>query len=316
MRLLVLLAALAAPLAHAVTPGAARSQSQDVFGGKLETGLTYEVTRANEIKLGDGPVLLLPGDPVRKSDTYRHFAGGANLNAPCGAQLKCVANASVDSRTGVRSSEFDTAIAEGDAGVQYTAGSVVYGLRGGRQQWDVGGQSFRRVNTLVAEAVSAFSRQLSAYGALNVSRYEHPGENAFLDADYRAVTGNLRWGAQDRWQSAYTAQLTLSREDNRQQDPTLDVRGTLIRLAWDAKPAARWAVHPALMFQRLRFGDVDPLFGVRRDDRFTQAELVLNYRIGESLQMRFELMRSRYRSSAAVIDNDWSSVGAGVQWEF
>lgn len=314
---LLLAASLAgAPLAQAATPGAAGSQPPDVFSGHLELGLAYEVTHANEIKLGNGPLLLLPGEPARKADTYRHLDAGINVNVPCGAQLSCVANASVDSRTGVRSNEFDTGIAEGNAGVQYTAGTVVYGVRAGRQQWQVGGDSFRRVNNLVGDAVMAFGEQLSAYSSVEIARYEHSGSNTFLDADYKALTGNLRWATNNRWQSAYTLQATVSREDNRQQDSSLDVRGLLLRLGWDAKPAERWTLQPAFMVQTLRYGGVDPAFGVQRDDRFTQIELVANYKLSEKLVWRFELMRARYRSNAEVINNDWSSAGSSLRWEF
>jgi hypothetical protein len=313
----LLVAALAAaPLARAATPDAASSPSQQVFSGRLEVGLAHEITYANEIKLGNGPVLLLPGESMRKADTYRHFDAGANISVPCGAQLNCVANASVDSRTGARTNEFDTGIAEGDAGVQYTAGTVVYGLRAGRQQWQVGGQSFRRVNTLVGDAVMAFGKQLSAYGSAEVSRYEHTGNNSFLDADYRALTGNLRWGTNNKWQSAYTVQATISREANRQQNPFLDVRGLLVRLGWEAKPVERWTIAPAFMVQTLRYGGVDPVFGLQRNERFSQVELVANYKINEKLKWRFELMRARYRSTAEVINNDWVSVGTALRWDF
>ncbi len=305
-----------APPTQAATPGTDRSQTQDVFSGRLELGLAHEITHANEIKLGNGPVLLLPGERMRKADTYRQLAADANINVPCGAQLNCVASASVDSRTGARTNEFDTGIAEADAGVQYTAGTIVYGLRAGRQQWQVGGQSFRRVNTLVGDAVMAFGEQLSAYGSVEASRYEHPGDNAFLDAEYHALTGNLRWGTNNKWQSAYTVQATVSREDNRQRDPSLDVRGLLLRLGWEAKPAERWAIQPALMVQTLRYGGVDPVFGVQRNDLFSQIELIADYKISEKLKWRFELMRARYRSTAAVINNDWSSVGTALRWEF
>jgi len=305
-----------APLAQAATPGAEGRQSQNVFGGHLELGLTHETTNANEIKLGNGPLLLLPGERMRKTDSYRHLDAGGNINVPCGAQLNCVANASVDSRTGARTNEFDTGIAEADAGVQYTAGAVVYGARAGRQQWQVGGSSFRRVNNLVGDAVMAFGEQLSAYGSIEVSRYEHPGDHSFLDADYRALTGNLRWGTKDKWQSAYTLQATVSREDNRQRDASLDMRGLLVRLAWEAKPAERWTLQPAFMLQTLRYGGVDPVFGLQRDDLFTQFELVAHYRVSEKLKWRFELMRARYHSNAEAINNDWSSVGTGLRWEF
>ena len=283
----------------------------------MELGLAYEVTQANEIKLGNGPVLLLPGEHTRKADTYRHLEAGTNVNVPCGAQLNCVANASVESRTGVRSNEFDTGIAESNAGVQYTAGSVVYGVRAGRQQWQVGGDSFRRVNNLVGEAVTAFGEQISAYASVEIARYEHSGSNTFLDADYRALTGNLRWATGNKWQAAYTVQATVSREYNRQQDPSLDVRGLLLRLGWDAKPAERWTIQPAFMVQTLRYGGVDPAFGVQRDERYTQVELVANYKLSEKLTWRFELMRARYRSNAEVIkNNDWSSAGTALHWEF
>jgi hypothetical protein len=305
-----------APLAHAVTPDADRSPSQAVFSGHLEVGLAREVTHANEIKLGNGPVLLLPGETMRKADNYRRFEAGTNISVPCGAQLNCIANASVESRTGATTNEFDTGIAEADAGVQYTAGTLVYGLRAGRQQWDVGGQSFRRVNTLVGDAIMAFGEQLSAYGSAEVSRYEHTANNTFLDADYRALTGNLRWGTNNKWQSAYTVQATLSREANRQQNPFLDVRTLLVRLGWEAKPAERWTIQPAFMVQTLRYGGVDPVFGLQRNERFRQIELVANYKISEKLKWRFELMRARYRSTAEVINNDWMSAGTALRWEF
>jgi hypothetical protein len=314
---LLLAAALAgAPFAQAANPGAAGSQTPNIFSGHLELGLAYEVTHANEIKLGNGPLLLLPGESMRKADTYRHLDAGINVVVPCGAQLNCVANASVDSRTGVRTNEFDTGIAEANAGAQYTAGTVLYGVRAGRQQWEVGGDSFRRVNNLVGEAVAAFGERLSAYSSLEVARYEHSGSNAFLDADYRALSGNLRWATNNKWQSAYTLQATVSREDNRQQDTFLDVRGLLLRLGWDAKPAERWTLQPAFMVQTLHYGGVDPAFGVQRDDRFTQIELVANYRVSEKLVWRFALMRARYRSNAEVINNDWSSAGTALHWEF
>ncbi len=316
-----------APLASAVSrplPSAAAalqplrpSAPGDVsLEGHIEAGLARETTRMSEIKLGDGPVLVLSGVPVRLSDTFRHIEGGAGATVDCGKALSCVVNINGDSRTGLNSNQFDISIAHGDAGVRYAAGSTVYGLRAAREQWDVGSESFRRVNSLTGDAVSAFGKQFSGYASLSLARYEHPGDNAFLDADYRAVTGNLRWAAGDAWQSAYSVQATLSREDNRQNDASLDVRGALLRLGWEAKPLASWQLRFALMEQTLRYRDVDPVFGVQRSDRYAAAELVLTYKLGDRLRFRLEALRAAYRSNAAILDNDWSSVGAGLLFDF
>lgn len=287
------------------------------ISGSVELGLSDEASRFTEVRIGDSPAILIPGDNVRRTEPFRHFDLQANASVPCAfAGLRCIADVNYDTHTGQRSGDVDTVVAQGDAGLQYTSGKSVYGVKLVKERWKVGGEEFRRIDGVALDWVSAVTDRLSSYVLVSLQRYRHPGEQSALDADYRAVTGNLRWAARDGWDSSYTLQATLSREANREDDPTLDVSGTLVRAAWDAKPAPGWELGVSTIAQRLRFGAFDPLLDTRRVDRYIGGEVQLARRIARNLNVRLDLGYAWYRSTASAFNNDWASIGAMLIWKF
>jgi hypothetical protein len=311
---------LVASMVFAATPAVAADPPElatPPVSGNVEVGLSEEASRFTQIRIGDSPVILIPGDKVRQNETFRHLGATVNASVPCGiANLNCVGDLNYDTHIGLRTGDVDTDVLQGDAGVQYGMGTSVYGVKLAKERWKVGGQEFRRIDGVALDWVAAVTDQLASYVLINVLRYRHPGDTSVLDANYRAITGNLRWGSKDRWQSAYTVQATLSREDNVQDDPTADVKGVLVRLAWDSKPAEGWELGVSGIIQRLSFAEFDPALDVRRVDTYTGADIQIARRIIKNLNVRLDLGYAYYRSSAVAFNNDWASIGAMVIWKF
>jgi hypothetical protein len=302
----------------AAAAAAAAAVATPPVSGSVELGVSQERSQFNQIRIGDSPVILVPGDHVRRNEPFRHFAVGVNGNVPSkvvGA-LNLVADLNYDSHIGFQSSDVDTVFAQGDAGVQYGFGKNILGAKAVLERWQVGGEEFRRVKGGSFDLVSAISDEFSTYLLAQFNTYRHPGDQSILDADYRALTGNVRWGTKDPWSSAYTLQGTYSRELNKGNDPTLDVDAVMIRAAWDAKPREGWYLSASTIQQRSSFGAVDPLFGLRRVDRYSGYDISLAHDLTKSLTARLELGYARYRSSVTAFDNDWSSVALAVIWRF
>lgn len=286
------------------------------WSGSLESGLLRERSQFNVVRIDDAAALLVADGAERRTETFRHVLGNLNGAQPCGGLVTCTANASFDNRTGEVSRDVDTQIAQGDAGAQVKLDFATLGARYLRESWKVGGRRFRRVEGVAADAVVAVNEKLAAYALVNASRYRHPGDSAILDATYQSATGNLRFAPGDAWKSAWTAQVTLSRERNAARDRSLDTRGAMVRLAWDAAPREGWEVKGAFIGQWVRFGDVDPLLGVRRADRFASFDLSVSRRLVGDLVVRLEWTRSFYRSRATAFDNDFDGVGLVLAWTF
>jgi hypothetical protein len=317
--LLFALGASACGVIHAQEPGSGTATPPPAaasVSGSLELGISREDSQFTVVRIGDSPAILIEGDRVRSTETFRHAAATVNAALPCGGASTCVANLNADTHTGTRTSEVDTAIAQVDAGLQRSVGSAVYGVRAVHEHWKVGGSEFRRVDGVAFDAAASLAAALSAYFLVNIARYRHPGDSAVLDASYGALTGNLRWDAGGDWQSAFTLQATLSREKNRAGDPTLDVRGVLARVAWDAKPAPGWEAGASIIAQRQSFAEFDPVLGVRRVDRYTSVDFTLARKLADKLRLRLDLGLARYRSSAQAFNNDWKSIGAMLEWKF
>jgi hypothetical protein len=303
--------------ATAATVAAAAAVATKPLTGSLEAGVSQERSQFNQVRIGDSPVILIPGDTVRRNEPFRHFAAAldANLATPV-KSLNFIADANYDSHIGFHSSDVDTVYTQGDIGLQYGLGKNIVGVKGNIERWQVGGSDFRRVRGLGIDMVSSLTDQLSSYLLVNLSTYRHPGDQSVVDADYRAVTGNLRWGSKDAWSSAYTLQGTYSRELNKGNDPALDVNAVLIRAAWDSKPVTGWDLGVSTILQGSKFGAVDPLFGVRRNDRYTGLDVNLGHDLGKYLYARLDLGYARYRSNVEGFDNDWGTVGVVVSWKF
>jgi len=288
------------------------------LSGSAAFGISWETSKFTQVRIGDAPAILIPGDAVKRTEPFRHFTGQLNGNVPCPgiSGLTCVADLYYDTNYGLETSDVDTVIAQGGAGVQYAMGTSVYGVKLAKDRWKVGGQEFRRIEGGSVDWVSALTEELSSYVLLTAQRYRHPGDQSALDADYRAITGNLRYGTKDRWESAYTVQATFSRESNLGGDPALDNQTILTRIAWDAKPADGWEAGIAWLFQRARFGAFDPTLGVRRDDRYNGFDFQVSRRLTRDVYLRLDVGFAAYRSSAEAFDNDWRSFGFAVNWKF
>ena len=307
----------AAKTPDAVAAAALAAAATRPITGSVEAGISEERSQFNQVRIGDSPVILVPGDSVRRTEPFRHFAAAVNANVPTKVStFNFLADANYDTHTGFRSSDVDTVFAQGDAGLQYSFGKNITSIKGVIERWKVGGEEFRRVHGVGIDLVTAVTDQVSTYFLFNFNTYRHPGDQSVLDADYRAITGNVRIGTKDAWSSAYTLQATVSRELNKDRNPALDVDGVLIRAAWDSKPYGGWDLGVSTILQRSSFGDVDPLFGLRRVDRYTGLDVQFGHDIGKSLYARFDIGYARYRSNVTALDNDWASVGVVVTWKF
>ena len=306
-----------AEAAAAATAAAAAAVATKPLTGSVEAGVSQERSQFNQVRIGDSPVIVIPGDTVRRNEPFRHIAAALDANVATPVKsLNFIADVNYDSHIGFRSSDVDTVYTQGDMGLQYGFGKNIVGVKGNLERWQVGGSDFRRVRGLGIDLVSSLTDELSSYLLLNLSTYRHPGDQSVVDADYRAITGNLRWGSKDAWSSAYTVQGTFSRELNKGNDPTLDVNSVLVRLAWDSKPVTGWDLGVATILQGSRFGAFDPFLGVRRNDRYTGLDVNLGHDLGKYLYARLDLGYARYRSNVPGFDNDWGSVGVAVSWKF
>ena len=117
-------------------------------------------------------------------------------------------------------------------------------------------------------------------------------------------------------QGSVTLQGTIATEKNREGDASLDSRSLLYRVAWEGQPAAKWKLQLAATGQRARFGDVDPAFGVRRNDRFLSFDATLTRSLSKGLSWFVAASRAGYRSTADALYNNWRSLGGGVQLDF
>jgi hypothetical protein len=294
----------------------AASQPAEVpFSGTLEVGLVREKSQFNVVHIDEAALLLSEGS-TRSTETFRHIAASGSATTPCGGVVHCTANASLDTRTGHRTREADTGTAMADIGLQWRLPSTTVGARGLIEQWQVVGKTFRRVQGLAADAAVAVDERVSAYALLNLSTYRHPGDGAALDSRYQALTGNLRVGNEGGWQTAWTAQVTASREQNRQHERALDNHGLMLRLAWEAKPADTWELRASVLAQWLQFAALDQVLLVKRADRYTGLDLALVRVFSDELQIRLEWNRSLFRSSARSFDNDSDSFGLKLALSF
>jgi len=285
------------------------------IGGNLEIGIAHAVASTSWLNFDDGRSLALSSERVRSSNHYQREAGAASAAVGCGMGLSCVANYSVDARTGTNSRDNDMETAHGDVGLTKAWAGSVYGLRMGNEQWRIGGQPFGQMRSVTADAVRNYGEQVKAYAAVTSARLSHPGENAILDSNYRAFTGSLRYATISGWQSAFALQATLSSESNLERDRWLDARGTVLRATWQVKPMPSWDARAALTAQARRYGDIDPDLGVQRMERFDTFELNLAHQLDKRLQLRLEYISARHQSSVPGLGNAWSSIGVGLQWQ-
>lgn len=293
--------------AHAAEPS---------FGVHADTGLRYETSEFPVVKIDGAPAIVVPGPREKHTDWFRVIDASANASQPVSERFALLANGNIDSRTGATSGEFDTQIAHADAGLQFSAASVTLMGRGFAEYWKVGGQPFRHVHGAALDAVTALSPRVSALVSAEASRFSHSGDNTFLDADRRAFTGNLRFGEVTPWHGAVTLQATAARERSLEHDPSVDNRSLLYRVAWEGEPAERWKLQAGFIGQRTRFDDVDPVLGVRRDDRFASFEVSLARRVSRHVSVVVDAASSRYRSTSDALFNNWRSTGASLQVEF
>ena len=292
------------------------SLSADWVRGSLENGILREAAPVSGFNSGDGHILSLSSERLRSSNHFLRETSAGNAAVDCGIDLTCFANVNADSRIGSNGGNFDMENAHGDAGLARFWAGTMYGLRVGRDQWKTGDQGNGEMRSLIADAARYEDAQVAAYGSLTLARLNYPGGNAALDSNYRALTGSLRHATTGGWQSVYSLQATVLRQDNLQHDAWLGSRGTQLRAVWEAQPIQGWDSRATVTTQAYRYGGVDPGLGVRRADHFSSLEFNLARMLDKRLQLRLEYIASRHDSNVPAPGNEWYSVGAGLQWKF
>ena len=291
------------------------SPPESPLSGTLEFELVRERSKFNVIRIDEAAVLVSDGG-ARSTETFRHLSGSLSAVIGCGTSVYCTASAGLDSRTGQSSSDADTGTAQADAGLQWRLGSATMGARYLREQWRVAHNVYMNVQGLAADAAVALNDQISAYALLNLTVRRHPGDSALLDSHYQSVTANLRWATDWGWQSVWTTQATVAREQKMRDEHAFDNRELMLRLAWEATPAPGWELGASVIAQRVHFAKFDPLLRVRRSDRYTGIDLSLSRHITDHLEARLDWNSSAFRSRATVFNNDSDSLGLALAWSF
>lgn len=291
------------------------SPPESPLSGTLEFELVRERSKFNVIRIDEAAVLVSDGG-ARSTETFRHLSGSLSAVIACGTSVYCTASGGLDSRTGQSSSDADTGTAQADAGLQWRLGSATMGARYLREQWRVAHKVYMNVQGLAADAAVALNDQISAYALLNLTVRRHPGDSALLDSHYQSVTANLRWATDWGWQSVWTTQATVAREQNMRDEHAFDNRELMLRLAWEATPAPGWELGASVIAQRVHFAKFDPLLRVRRSDRYTGIDLSLSRHITDHLEARLAWNSSAFRSRATVFNNDSDSLGLALAWSF
>lgn len=261
-------------------------------------------------------VVTLTADGRKRSGSFHGLAAGVQVNAPLSSTFSLFAGLNADQRTHFSLTQFDQSNLSGVFGMSVKRAENRFRFSLSGNVLAVDRARYRDVTAGTVEWSRSFESgsgyALFAQGAdLN-----YKGDNQVRDARLTVVGLNGWKPLAGQWRPFLSMGINGGREHNARSrdDLARALFGARIGLGLTLSERVNAAFSATL--QRSQYNAEDPLFAMRRKDRYTALEAALGYAFTPTLSGRLEVSGNQNRSNIALFEYSRNTVALKLRYDF
>jgi tetratricopeptide (TPR) repeat protein len=291
--------------------------------GFVEIGLGYD-TNVNSaigsstiaIPAFGGAAFTLDSSLTERSDQFLNFAGGVNFTRKLSLPWSLVGGVAAALRINTDASRFDTDTLDANLGVRYARGLNAYTLGAQSQYFAIDADGYRDTNGVVAQWQHSYDERTQAtlFGQHAQLRYTtqpvRDADRSILGVAYaQAFSGELS--------PAIFASLYGGEEKEVDEAfPHLGHKPVGVRLGGQLRLGGGWFVSGSLSHERRKYGGIEPLFLVRREDKQTDINAGLSYLWRPGTTVLAQLTHTDNQSNVVLNDFDRTVFSMSLRFNF
>jgi len=266
--------------------------------------------------------ITLADSAVKRSDRFLVASGGVRFSKPVTARVQAFAALSAEQRANREVDTFDQELFAGALGLnwQWSERGVVRATYSLTTQ-TIDHQKYRDSSAISIELGQQLGESTTGMLGFQTANFRHGGFNGVRDADYDALSLGFRHRPAVRWRPELDASFSVAREKALladRQDLSRDLTGG--RLGISCSPLPSWTFSLAGQWLRSDYQAPDPLLLETRRDRYTAAELGVNWTPGwqwaRNASLRLELSHATNKSNLALYEYKRRAVTVKLRHDF
>jgi len=291
--------------------------------GYLELGLGYDSNVSSAIASSTiaipafgGAAFALAPSLRELGDQFFNIAGGVSFTSRLSQPWSVVGGAAAQLRRNSDATLFNTSAVDGNLGLRYAVGLNAFTLGAQAQYYGLNDQSYRESVGGVAQWQHSFDErtQASLYGQYAQLRY---ATQPVRDADRSVIGVAYAQAFSGEFSPAIFASLYGGEENAVDESvPWLGHTPVGVRLGGQLRLGGGWSLSGSLSYEQRRYGGVEPLFLVTREDEQTDASLGLSYRWRPSTTVLAQVAYTDNQSNVALNDFDRTIVSMALRFNF
>lgn len=255
-------------------------------------------------------LLQLADQNVAKDDSFAGVGGGIEAAVPLRGRRSLIGSGEFLLRENAHESAFDIGGASGSAGMAWAGERQLVRVQFQAVRSTLEGRTSRDVRALsldVSETTPAPGAPGSLLGFAHAGTLRHPpAELKVFDADF-VVAGAGGIFVDEK--STFSVVFMASADNDRGGNPGGDRRGIGSRFAWESVLAPAVRLSALATAQLSKYASVDGAFLTVREDRRTDFEVSLKYRIAPDWEASLTAWRSIQDSNIPIYEyrrTDWT----------
>ena len=297
------------------------------FGAYLDFGLGWDsnvssapdvsaVRIAAGVPVFGGLLVPLNNSSREKSDNFFNFGGGLSFRHPLTSNLAMFGAVSGNSKINGSETEFDTSMLDFNLGLDYRINQHSFTLAGQDNQFDLGGEKFRRAFGATAQwlfNIDAFN-QVGAYAQYTGLKYNGNRER---NADRQVVGINAGHVFQGDLKPVIFASIYGGIEDARASSVDFldqDIFG--LRTGGQLSFNHKWQAFASLGYEQRNSDEKEPAFLIKRKDQQYDASVGLRFIPVRDWSIKPQFSYTKNDSNVQLNDFDRSIVSVTVRKDF
>jgi len=265
--------------------------------------------------LGAAAFTLAPS-LTRQDDRFLNLAAGVNFTRKLNLSWSLVGGFSGNFRQNLAESAFNTDTVDGSLGARYTRGleAITVGTQG--QYFGVDSDRYRTTGGLVAQWQHSFDERTQATVFGQYASLHYPTQ--LVRNAHRGIVGVAYAQA---FVGEYSPALFLSLYGGEEKEvdeafPHLGHKPVGVRVGGQWRLGGGWSAFGSASYERRKYGGIEPLFLVTREDKQTDVNAGLSYLWRAGTTLLFQVSHTSNSSNVVLNDFDRTIVSTSARFNF
>jgi len=274
-------------------------------------------TFRDEISLVFGNISLAGSPSQQVADGYGQVAVGGQQLMRVSNRLSVFAGGDLDHRANSKERLYDLSNGSVYIGFTQLSGAALWRATLGTSTLLVGGNRYRDLLQLSAEANFTLSQELSVMGFAQYGEQRHAAADEVRDARATTFGAMVTYNpANLPWQPSLGLRASFTQEDNLRLRRDLAKQMPLLRVFASATPIDRLRLSLGLVAYQQKFDGQDIGFGTVREDDAVAADVVVNYALDANWSLRGDAIWAITRSNQDLYDSSRKAVSLKLRYQF